>query len=166
MLDSEGHVIGINTAIFTPSGGNIGIGFAIPINTAKRVVADILARGHVVYAFLGAETQTLTPGVARVLELPVERGALVVRVARGSPAARAGLLGGTRQVVIGNAIVIIGGDVVTAADGQVITNAEDLRRLIRKHQPGERMKLEVLRTNRQGEFKRSAVEVKLGELPR
>jgi len=166
LLDSEGHVIGINTAIFTPSGGNIGIGFAIPINTAKRVVADILARGHVVYAYLGAETQTLTPGVARVLQLPVEHGALVVRVARGSPAARAGLLGGTRQVVIGNAIVIIGGDVVTAADGQAITNAEDLRRLVRKHQPGDRMKLEVLRTHQQGEFKRSEVEVKLGELPR
>jgi len=62
--------------------------------------------------------------------------------------------------------VIIGGDVVTAADGQVITNSEDLRRLIRKHQPGDRMKLEVLRMNRQGEFKRSDVEVKLGELPR
>jgi S1-C subfamily serine protease len=96
----------------------------------------------------------------------VERGALVVRVARGSPAARAGLLGGTRQVVIGNAIMIIGGDVVTAADGQVITNSEDLRRLIRKHQPGDRIKLEVLRINQQGEFKRREVEVKLGELPR
>ncbi len=166
LLDSEGRVIGINTAIFTPSGGNIGIGFAIPINTAKRVMADILARGYVMYAYLGAETQTLTPVVARALELPVERGALVVRVARGSPAASAGLQGGTRQVVIGNAIVIIGGDVVTAADGQVITNAEDLRRLIRKHQPGDRMKLEVLRLNRQGEFKRSEAEVKLGELPR
>src|SRR5205823_9286997 len=75
LLDSEGRVVGINTAIFTPSGGNIGIGFAIPINTAKRVVADILARGYVVYAYLGAETQTLMPVVARALELPVERGA-------------------------------------------------------------------------------------------
>src|SRR5213592_1328047 len=166
LLDSEGRVIGINTAIFTPSGGNIGIGFAIPINTAKRVMADILARGYVVYAYLGAETQTLTPVVARALELPIERGALVVRVVRGSPAARAGLQGGTRQVVIGNAIVIIGGDVVTAADGQAIRDSEDLRRLIRKHQPGDRMQLEVLRPIRQGEFKRSEVEIKLGELPR
>ena len=166
LLDSEGRVIGINTAIFTPSGGNIGIGFAIPINTAKRVMADILARGYVVYAYLGAETQTLTPVVARALELPIERGALVVRVVRGSPAARAGLQGGTRQVVIGNAIVIIGGDVVTAVDGQAIRDSEDLRRLIRKRQPGDRMQLEVLRPNRQGEFKRSEVEIKLGELPR
>jgi S1-C subfamily serine protease len=166
LLDSEGRVIGINTAIFTPSGGNIGIGFAIPINTAKRVVVDILAHGYVVYAYLGAETQTLTSVLARALELPVERGALVVRVARGSPAARAGLLGGTRQVVIGNAIVIIGGDVVTAADGQAITGSEDLRRLIRRHQPGDRVKLEILRMSRQGEFARRDVEVKLGELPR
>src|SRR5438876_942350 len=166
LLDSEGRVIGINTAIFTPSGGNIGIGFAIPINTAKRVMADILARGYVVYAYLGAETQTLTPVLARALELPVERGALVVRVVRGSPAARAGLQGGMRQVVIGNAIVTIGGDVVTSADGQAIRDSEDLRRLIRKRQPGDRMKLEVLRLNRQGESKRSEVEVKLGELPR
>src|SRR5881396_571876 len=166
LLDSEGRVVGINTAIFTPSGGNIGIGFAIPINTAKRVMADILARGYVVYAYLGAETQTLTPVLARALELPVERGALVVRVVRGSPAARAGLQGGTRQVVIGNAIVTIGGDVVTSADCQAIRDSEDLRRLIRKHQPGDRMQLEVLRPNRQGEFKRSEVEIKLGELPR
>ena len=166
LLDSEGRVVGINTAIFTPSGGKIGIGFAIPINTAKRVVADVLALGYVAYAYLGAETQTLTPVVARALELPVERGAIVVRVAKGSPAARAGLHGGTRQVVIGNAIVIIGGDVVTAADGQAITNSEDLRRLIRKHQPGDRMKLGVLRMNQQGELTRADVEVKLGELPR
>jgi len=69
-------------------------------------------------------------------------------------------------VVIGNAIVTIGGDVVTSADGQAIRDSEDLRRLIRKRQPGDRMKLEVLRLNRQGESKRSEVEVKLGELPR
>ena len=69
-------------------------------------------------------------------------------------------------MIIGNAIIVIGGDVVTAADGQAIRDSEDLRRLIRKHQPGDRMKLEVLRPNRQGEFKRSQVEVKLGEFPR
>src|SRR5712692_2075184 len=89
LLDSEGRVVGINTAIFSTSGGNMGIGFAIPINTAKRVVADILARGYVVYAYLGTETQTLTPALARALELPAEQGAIVVRVARGSPARKA-----------------------------------------------------------------------------
>ena len=161
LLDSEGHVIGINTAIFSTSGGNIGIGFAIPVSTAKRVVADILARGYVVYAYLGAETQTLTPALARALDLPVDQGAIVVRIARGSPAAKSGLQGGTRQVVIGNAIVVIGGDIVTGADGMKVLTSEGLRRLIRKHQPGDTMKLEILR---QG--KRMELEVKLAEQPR
>ena len=161
LLDSEGHVIGINTAIFSTSGGNIGIGFAIPVNTAKRVVADIFARGYVVYAYLGTETQTLTPALARALQLPVEQGAIIVHAAKGSPAAQAGLRGGTRQVVIGNAIVVIGGDVVTGADGMKVLTSEGLRRLIRKHQPGDTMKLEILR---QG--KRMELDVKLGEQPR
>ena len=161
LMDSEGRVIGINTAIFTPSGGSVGVGFAIPINTAKRVVAEILARGYVPYAYLGAETQTLTPTVARALKLPVERGAMVVRVWEGSPAAKAGLKGGTQQVVIGNAIVIIGGDIVVGVDGQRITTSDELRRLTRKHQPGDMMRLEVLRQGKQGE-----VAVKLGERPR
>ena len=161
LLDSDGRVIGINTAIFSTSGGNIGIGFAIPVNTAKRVVADLLTRGYVVYAYLGTDTQTLTPALARALELPTDQGAIVVRVARGSPAAKVGLKGGTQQVVIGNAIVVIGGDIVVGADGMKILNSEGLRRLLRKHQPGETIKLEILR---QG--KRMELEVKLSEQPR
>jgi putative serine protease PepD len=161
MLDSEGRVIGINTAIFSTSGGNIGIGFAIPVNTARRVVADILARGYVVYPYLGTETQTLTPALARALQFPVEQGAIVVRVAKGSPAAKAGLQGGNRQVVIGNAIVVVGGDIVTVADGMKILTSEGLRRLIRKRQPGDTMKLEIVR---QG--KRMELEAKLAEQPR
>jgi len=161
LLDSDGRVVGINTAIFTPSGGNVGIGFAIPVNTAKRVVADILARGYVIYAYLGAETQTLTPVLARALKVPVGQGAMVVRVWEGSPAAKAGLMGGTQRVVIGNAIVIIGGDIVVAADGQRVTTSDEFRRLLRKHLPGDLMKLEILR---QG--KRGVIEVKLGERPR
>jgi S1-C subfamily serine protease len=166
LLDSEGRVIGINTAIFSTSGGNIGIGFAIPINTAKRVVADIRAHGYVIYAYLGTETQTLTPALARALELPVEQGAIVVRVARNSPAAKAGLQGGTKQVVIGNAIVVIGGDIVIGADGMKILTSEGLRRLIHKHQPGDLMKLEILRLDKKDGYKQSEVEVKLSEMPR
>jgi S1-C subfamily serine protease len=161
LLDSEGRVIGINTAIFSTSGGNIGIGFAIPVNTAKRVVADILTRGYVIYAYLGTEAQTLTPPLARALELSVEQGAIIVRVAGNSPAAKAGLRGGTRQVIIGNAIVVVGGDIVTGADGVKVQTSEALRRLTRKHQPGDTMTLEILR---QG--KRMAIEVKLTEQPR
>src|SRR5438309_7238618 len=161
LLDSEGKVIGINTAIFTPSGGNVGIGFAIPINTAKRVVGQILAHGFVIYPYFGAETQTVTPLIARALELPIDRGALVIRVWKGSPAAKAGLLSGTQQVIIGNTIVIFGGDLITAAEGQEVNSAEELRRLLRHHAPGDIIKLDLIRRG-----KRGMVEVKLGERPR
>jgi S1-C subfamily serine protease len=160
LLDSEGKVIGINTAIFTPSGGNIGIGFAIPINTAKRVFADILNYGYVLYPYFGADTQTLTPLVARSLQLGVDQGALVVRVWRGSPAAKAGLLGGTKQIIIGNTIVIAGGDIITVVQGQRISSSEELQRLIRRRLPGDTMRLEIIRNGRRGE-----VDVKLSERP-
>ena len=161
LLDSEGKVIGINTAIFTPSGGNVGVGFAIPINSAKRVFSQILAHGFVIYPYFGAETQTVTPFIARALELPVEYGALVIRVWKGSPAAKAGLLSGTRQVIIGNTIVIVGGDLITAAEGQTVNSAEELRRLLRRHAPGDVIKLDLIRNG-----KRGALEIKLGERPR
>src|SRR5207253_1391984 len=161
LLDSEGKVIGINTAIFTPSGGSVGIGFAIPINTAKRVAAQILAHGFVIYPYFGADTQTVTPLIARALELPIDHGALVIRVWKGSPAAKAGLLSGTQQVIIGNTIVIVGGDLITAAEGQAVNSADELRRLLRHHAPGDIIKLDLIRRG-----KRSMVEVKLGERPR
>ena len=161
LLDSEGKVIGITTAIFTPSGGNVGVGFAIPINTAKRVVGDLLAQGFVVYPYFGAEAQTVTPIIARALNLPVEYGALVIRVWKGGPAAKAGLVSGTQQVIIGNTIVVMGGDIIVLADGQAITSSEELRRLVRRRLPGDIMKLEIIR---QG--KRGTMEVRLGERPR
>jgi S1-C subfamily serine protease len=161
LLNSEGKVVGINTAIFTPSGGNVGIGFAIPINTAKRVVGDILTHGFVVYPYFGAETQTLTALIARTLQLPVDRGVLVVRVSKGSPAARAGLLSGNQQVIIGNTIVVVGGDVIIGADGQPLSTAEELRRLLRHHMPDDIIRLDIIR---QG--KRAFLDVRLGERPR
>ena len=160
LLDSEGKVVGINTAIFTPSGGNVGIGFAIPINTAKRVVGHILIHGFMIYPYFGAETQSVTPLIARALELPTGQGALVIRVDKGSPAAKAGLLGGTRQVVIGNTIVVVGGDLITSIDGQEVDSAEEFRRLLRRHVPGDIVKLDVVRNR-----KRGVLEVKLGERP-
>ena len=145
LLDSEGKVVGINTAIFTPSGGNVGIGFAIPINTAKRVVGHILTHGFMIYPYFGAETQSVTPLIARALELPTDHGALVIRVGKGSPAAKAGLLSGTRQAVIGNTIVVVGGDLITSVDGQEVDSAEEFGRLLRRHLPGDIIKLGVVR---------------------
>jgi S1-C subfamily serine protease len=161
LLNSEGQVVGINTAIFTPSGGNVGIGFAIPINTAKRVVSDILLHGFVAYPYFGAETQTLTPRIARLLQLPVDRGALVLRVWRNTPAASAGLLGGNQDVRIGNTIIPVGGDIIVGADGQPISSAEELRRIVRRHLAGDIIKLDILRRGRRG-----IVDVSLGERPR
>ncbi len=160
LLDSEGKVVGINTAIFTPSGGNVGIGFAIPINTAKRVVGYILTHGFMIYPYFGAETQSVTPLIARALELPTDHGALVIRVGKGSPAAKAGLLSGTRQAVIGNTIVVIGGDLITSIDGQEVDSAEEFGRLLRRHLPGDIIKLGVVRNG-----KRGVLEVKLGQRP-
>ena len=79
LLDGEGRLIGINTAIFSPSGGNVGIGFAVPADTVKGVVKELLEKGYVSYAWMGIEMQTLIPGYASALELPVERGVLIGR---------------------------------------------------------------------------------------
>src|SRR3989475_2158652 len=101
LLNSRGEVIGINTAIFTPSGTTAGIGFAIPINTAKLIAQDLINTGRVHRAFLGIEVRALSPGLAEALDLPVEEGLLIERVTPGGPAERAGLRGGKRAVVGG-----------------------------------------------------------------
>lgn len=161
LIDSAGRMIGVNTAIFTPSGGNVGIGFAIPVNTAKRIVPELIAKGYVAYAWLGAEMQTLIPEFAQVLELPIQRGAMIARVVKGSPAARAGLLGATRQLVIGNMVVVTGGDIITEADGAPVTSAEELIRMIRRRRPGDSMRLTYYRRGTP-----RTVALELGERPR
>ncbi|HET8760462.1 MAG TPA: trypsin-like peptidase domain-containing protein, partial [Nitrospiria bacterium] len=102
LLDSEGRVIGINTAIFSPSGGNVGIGFAVPVDTVKRVVVELLEKGYVAYAWMGVEMQTLIPRYAEALDLAVDRGVLVGRLVRNGPAHRAGIRGGADRVIVGN----------------------------------------------------------------
>lgn len=161
MIDSSGHMVGLNTAIFTPSGGNVGIGFAIPINTAKRLVPELIAKGYVGYAWLGAEMQTVSPESARALDLPAQHGAMIARVVRGSPAARAGLLGATKQVVIGNTMVGVGGDIITEADGTAVASAEELIRMLRRRRPGDKIRLTYYRRGAQ-----RSITVELGERPR
>ena len=161
LLNSDGKMIGINTAIFTPSGGSVGIGFAIPINTAKRILNELITKGYVAYAWLGIDTQTLLPEFAQALSLPVRRGVLVTRVVRGGPAAQAGIRGGTQRVEVGNAILVVGGDILVSVDGEKVESAEDFHQIMKTKRPGDRVHLVLWRGREKKE-----IEVKLGERPR
>jgi putative serine protease PepD len=160
LLDSDGRMVGINTAIFSPSGGNVGIGFAVPVDTVKRVVAELLEKGYVAYAWMGVEMQTLIPRYAEALDLPVDRGVLVGRLVRNGPAHRAGIRGGADRVIVGNTRLVVGGDVLVEADGQAINSAEELQRLLRARKPRQTMRLAVIR-----EGKRVDLTMTLGERP-
>lgn len=161
LLDSDGMMIGINTLIFTPSGGSVGIGFAVPIDTVTRNLNELITKGYVAYAWLGIETQTLNQKVAEILNLPVEHGVMVARIARGGPGHRAGIKGGTRRVEIGNAIMIVGGDIIVAVDGQVVTSSREFHEIMRLNKPGDSIKLSIWRNG-----KKKTLSVKLGERPR
>lgn len=145
LLDSRGEVIGINSAIFTPSGTTAGIGFAIPINTAKQIAQDLITTGRIHRAALGVITTPLSPDLAEALNLPIQEGLLIERIPSGSPAARAGLRGGSRAVRAGMRILLIGGDVLVAVDGQPINNWVDLSRILNKKRPGDEVTVTVYR---------------------
>jgi S1-C subfamily serine protease len=161
LLNSEGEIIGINTAIVSPSGGSVGIGFAVPVNTAKKVIPELLVKGYVSYPWIGATIQSLIPEVAKYLKLKVDRGAMIAEVARGGPADRAGLQGGSRRVQVGNTIMIVGGDIITKADQRDIRTNDDLIRYIREKKSGETIVLQVYRKN-----KPQGMKLTLGERPR
>jgi putative serine protease PepD len=161
LLDSDGKIIGINTAIFSPSGGNVGIGFAVPVDTAKRIIPELLEKGYVAHPWMGVSLFPLTPGVAKALSLTVERGALIVEVLRGGPADKAGLRGGTKMVQVGNTMLPVGGDLVTGLNGEAVNSSEELIRRIRKHRSGDQVRLRILR-----EGKAQDVTLSLGERPR
>src|SRR3989304_5060918 len=116
LLNSEGEIIGINSAIVSPSGGSVGIGFAIPVNTAKRVVPELLSKGYVTYPYIGATIQSLIPEMAKYLKLKIERGAMIAEVEKGGPADKAGLKGGNQKIQVGNMIVFVGGDILVKAN--------------------------------------------------
>ncbi len=158
LLDSHGEVIGINSAIYSPSGTAVGIGFAIPINTARRVAEDLITKGRVSHATLGAEGRAIWPGLADALGLSVKQGILIERVEPGGPAAQAGLRGGDRIVLAGLQQLRIGGDIVVAIDGKPVTSQTDLNLLLNREWPGETVTLTVVRNG-----KKIDIRVKLGE---
>jgi len=161
LLNSEGEIVGINSAIISPSGGSVGIGFAIPVNTAKRVVPELISKGYVIYPYIGATIQSLIPEMAKFLKLKIERGAMISEVVKGGPADKAGLKGGSQRVQVGNMIVLVGGDIVVKADQKEVKTNDELIHYIREKKPGDTILLKVFR-------KDSFVDVKvtLGERPR
>ncbi|HEX2715839.1 MAG TPA: trypsin-like peptidase domain-containing protein [Candidatus Acidoferrales bacterium] len=158
LLNTHGEVIGINTAIYTPSGTTAGIGFAIPINTAKLIAQDLITTGRIHRTLLGVEVRPLWPGLAEALELPVEEGLLVERVTPGGPAEHAGVRGGDRAVVTGMRRILIGGDVLVGIDGQNMTSQLDLNLFMNKKRPGDVVTLALYRGR-----KKIEVRVTLGE---
>jgi putative serine protease PepD len=161
LLNSAGEIIGINSAIISPSGGNVGIGFAIPVNTAKRVVPELIAKGYVTYPWIGATVQSLIPEVASHLKLKIERGAMIADVVKGGPADKAGLKGGDQRVQVGNVIMMVGGDIVMKADEREIKTNDELIRYIREKKPGDAVLLKIHRKGNTLDLK-----VVLGERPR
>ena len=145
LIDSSGKVIGINTMIASHSGGSQGLGFAVPINTAVEIMEQLKTGGAVGSAYLGVSGQTLSADLATALGVSVSQGVLVAYVVSGSPAAKAGIVGGSRQTEIQGQTYLTGGDVIQAIDGEAVTSAEDLVAAIGQHKPGDTIMLTVVR---------------------
>jgi S1-C subfamily serine protease len=158
LLNSRGEVIGINSAIYAPTGTTAGIGFAIPINTARRAAEDLISTGHVRHASLGAEGRAIWPNLADALHLGVQQGILIERVVPGGPAAQAGIRGGTRSVLAGLQELRIGGDVLVAVNGKELTSQMDLNLLLNRAWPGDTVTLTIVRDG-----KKMDIPVKLGD---
>ncbi|HSC72095.1 MAG TPA: trypsin-like peptidase domain-containing protein [Candidatus Methylomirabilis sp.] len=161
LLNSRGEVIGVNTAIFSPSGGSVGIGFAIPVNTAKKILPQLIARGRASHPWMGISGADITPTVARVLNVSTKEGVIISQVTPNGPAARAGLRGSQRRARVGNYMVGMGGDIIVALDGEKIASVDDLTAFLdERKKAGDDVRVEVLRDGNS-----VTVVVKLGELP-
>jgi S1-C subfamily serine protease len=158
LINSHGEVIGINSAIYTPSGTTAGIGFAIPINSAKRIAHDLMTEGRVHFAFLGVQTLPDGGYLAEALDLPVQEGLLVESASKGGPAAVAGIRGGDRVAQAGMQRIAVGGDVIVAVDGQKVASPMDLNIILNRKRPGDTVTLNVYRG-----AKKIDIAVKLGE---
>jgi putative serine protease PepD len=162
LLNAQGEVIGVNAQIETggQAQGNVGIGFAIPINTIKDVVAELIKHGKVEHPFLGIEGKTLQPNIGRLFHLQVTSGVLVASVRPGTGAAKAGLKPAANQVTVAGESWPAGGDVIVKVDGQPVPSVERLVDVIASKQPGDKIDLEVVRGR-----SRIHLNVKLGRQP-
>ncbi len=161
LLNAQADVIGVNTQIATggTSEGNVGIGFAVPSNTVKKVVAELREHGRVDHAYLGISMQDVSERVAELFNLSAE-GVLITEVAPGSPAERAGLRGGDTSVVVDGQSYMLGGDVITKADGRDVESGDALRSLVASKEPGDAIELEIQRGD-----ETETITVELGRQP-
>jgi 2-alkenal reductase len=161
LLDAAGRVIGITAQIRSDAGGPAGIGFAVPIDAARRSLGDLVAGRKVGYAYVGVQTEDLTPSLARHLGLKVGHGALVDRVSPGGPAADAGLHGGTTTATFQGIATVAGGDIVTAINGAPVRSADDFVRIVTNAlRPGQTAVFSILRAGRH-----RSIAVRLGNRP-
>jgi S1-C subfamily serine protease len=158
LLNGHGEVIGINTMIASNSGQSAGIGFAIPINTAKAVVNDLMTLGRVRRPALGVRTIPIDPEVASELGLAADYGLLIVQAVEGGSADRAGLRGGTERAYLGNTPIMIGGDLIVAIDGEKVESQQTLAQVMNRHRAGDTVKVTIFRAK-----KKLEVPVVLGE---
>jgi S1-C subfamily serine protease len=161
LLDAAGRVIGINSQIETggSGGGNVGIGFAIPIDTAKRLLPELEKNGRVDRGYLGVDSLTIDSSLSD-LNLPVDRGVLVQTVAPGSPAAKARIVGGDIVATLDGHQIRLGGDIITAVNGDKIRTSDDLAKAISGRKKGDKVKLDLVRDG-----KKQSVEVTLAARP-
>jgi S1-C subfamily serine protease len=163
LLDIAGRVIGVTSQISTGNTGqqgNIGIGFAVPINTVRNVAAQIIKNGKVDHAFIGVDTQEVTPRLAKLFNLPTKTGLLLRNVTPGSGADKAGLRPGQTQVVVQGMSYLLGGDIVVGVDGHAIQNYEQLRDAVAQKKPGDKIDLDIYRHG-----SKQTVTVTLGQAP-
>jgi S1-C subfamily serine protease len=161
LLDRFGRVVGINAQIEGGTvDGNVGIGFAIPSNTARSVAAQLITSGRAEHAWLGVEVETIDPSVAKVVRGLPARGVVVARVIKDSPAAKAELVAASQQVTVDGVSVPVGGDAIVAVDGNGVSTSQQLADLVAAHKPGDQLKLDVVRSG-----KRRTVVVTLGNVP-
>jgi S1-C subfamily serine protease len=158
LMNWHGEVIGINTMILSNVGQNAGIGFAIPINTAKAVLNDLMTLGRVRRPALGVRTIPIGPELADEMGLPVDYGLLIVQVTSGGSADQAGLHGGTEKAYLGNTPIMLGGDLIVAIDGQKVQDEQDLSQVMDNHRAGDTVKVTIYRNK-----KKLDVTVSLGE---
>jgi len=158
LMNWHGEVIGINTMILSSVNQNAGIGFAIPINTAKAVLNDLMTLGRVRRPALGVRTIPISPELANEIGLPADYGLLILQVTPGGSADLSGLRGGDQRAYLGNSLIMLGGDLVVAIDGEKVTDEDDLAQMMNDHRAGDTVKITIYRGK-----KKMDVQVPLGE---